>query len=61
MVIACTMTVCTSVIHSKHLIRDFGVMPDFELIMKKHIAKMASTRCGGSSNFGKYAGSYRKA
>ena len=39
----CTVTVGTSVIKPKDVVRDLGVMLDSELSMKQHIAKVTST------------------
>jgi len=39
----CTVTVGTSVIQPKDVVRDLGVMLDSELSMKQHIAKVTST------------------
>ncbi len=37
------MTVGTSTIHSTTVVRDLGVLLDYELTMKKHVNKVAST------------------
>ena len=39
----CTVTVGTSVIQPKDVVRDLGVMLDSELSMQQHIAKVTST------------------
>jgi hypothetical protein len=39
----CTVTVGTSVIQPKDVMRDLGVMLDSELSMKQHIAKVTFT------------------
>jgi hypothetical protein len=39
----CTVTVGTSVIQPKDVVRDLGIMLDSELSMKQHIAKVTST------------------
>jgi len=48
----CTVTVDTSVIQPKDVVRDLGVVHDSELSMKQHIAKVTSTSaytsCGDS-------------